>query len=313
MKKLKLLLIMRDFRQWNNPKQYYLGRELAEITDLVIWHEEGNIHDILKQIRFQPDFILIMYYRSNPVICPPITGLNTLTIPFGVFIMDLHNLNQFKRAVQEDNVQHIFSCYRDRFYRHFPELSDRMKWLPQHVPTDIFKDYNQRKDIDLLMLGTISKTIYPLRYKIHQTLKSYPNYLYHSPPTSRYIQKGQTGFIRENYAKQINRAKIFFTCDSIFEYPILKYFEAPACRTLLFAPYSNELRDLGFIPGKNFVAIDEHNFLDQANYYLKNEKERQIITDQGYEFIRKNHSTKVRAKQLVNMIEEIIKSNKSKR
>ncbi|WAA13133.1 glycosyltransferase [Fervidibacillus halotolerans] len=308
MKKLNLLLIMRDFRKWNNPKQYYFARELAKITNLVIWHNEGNIHEILKKLRVQPDFILIMYYRSNPLICPPITGLNSLHIPFGVYVMDLHNLHQFRKAVKEDNVQHIFSVYRDSFYRRFPELSDRMKWLPQHVPTDLYKDYNQKKEIDLLMMGTISKSIYPLRYKIKETLKDNPNFTYHPPPPSRYMDKKQKGFVRERYARELNKAKIFFTCDSIFQYPILKYFEAPACKTLLLAPYSNELRDLGFIPGKNFVAIDETNFLEQAEYYLKNDKERQRITDEGYEFIRKNHSTEVRVKQFVKMVEDILQS-----
>lgn len=64
-------------------------------------------------------------------------------------------------------------------------------------------------------------------------------------------------FVGQNYAKELNRSKIVLTCDSVFKYPLMKYFEITACNALLLASYSKELGDLGFIPGVNFVAIDE--------------------------------------------------------
>lgn len=304
--KLKLLLIMRDFSQWGNPKQYFLGKELAQITDLAIWHNDGNIHDILNQISFKPDFILFVYYQSKTHIYPQISGLNTLKIPFGVFVRDLHGLTNLPKNVLVDNVQHIFSCFRDSFYNHFPQLVDRMIWLPNHVHTPMFKDYELEKKINMLMMGYAYKSYYPLRNKIKNHFIKHQSFIYHPPPRNRLISQTGQAFVREDYAKEINRAKIFFTCGSKLDYPVMKYFEVPACNTLLLAANSNELYDLGFRDGENFVAIDEENFYEKAEYYLKNEKERKRISNNGYQMVHGRHSTKHRAMELVQHINQII-------
>ncbi|MBH0231737.1 hypothetical protein H0267_16155 [Halobacillus sp. KCTC 3957] len=36
-------------------------------------------------------------------------------------------------------------------------------------------------------------------------------------------------YVDKKYALELNRAKIFFTCGSVFQYPVLKFYEAPAC------------------------------------------------------------------------------------
>jgi spore maturation protein CgeB len=105
---------------------------------------------------------------------------------------------------------------------------------------------------------------------------------------------------------EINRAKIFFTCDSIYKYPVNKYFEVLACKTLLLASDSPELYDLGFRSGDNFVAINKHDFLEKAEYYLRNDDERKRIANNGYMLVRKRHSTATRAKELTKMIIKIL-------
>lgn len=306
MEKLKLLLIMKDYSSWGNAKKSYLARELSEIADVVFWYEPGHIDDILKQIRFTPDFILIFFYKSREDMSPPITGLNTLKIPFGININDLHNLNNFKDSIIEDNVKHIFSCYRDSFIKNYPEFMDRMIWLPHAVNTKIFKDYKFPKEIDMLLMGRVSKKYYPLRDKILKTLSGKENFVHHKHPGSREVKNKKNALVREKYAKEINKAKIFFTCDSVFQYPVLKYYEVLACNTLLLASDSPELYDLGFRDGENFVAINEHNFLEKAEYYLNHDQERERISMNGYKFVHKKHSIKMRARELVKMIEEIL-------
>lgn len=297
---------MGDFSQWGNPKQYFLGVELSKITDLEIWHEPGNIHDILNKIRFVPDFILILNYKSSSQISPPITGLSSLKIPYGIFIRDLHNLNNLPKYVIDDNVKHIFTCFKDNFRKKFPQLKNMTKWLPNHVNTEIFKDYNHPKDIDMLMMGNTSKKWYPLRNTILKTLSNHPNFIYHSPPKQRIVNDNKKFFVRERYAREINRAKVFFTCDSITQYVVAKYFEVPACKTLLLAPDSPDLYDLGFRSGENFVAINEHDFVAKAKYYLLNDEERERIAENGYKLVHDRHSSAVRAKELLKMIEEIL-------
>src|SRR5690606_18014132 len=109
-------------------------------------------------------------------------------------------------------------------------------------------------------------------------------------------------------SQEINRASIFFTCPSIYNYPVMKYFEALAAKSLLLAPTFPELEDLGFQPGKHFVSIDATNFQEKASYYLLKDKERQKITEQGYRFIHQTHTVQKRVKELVKTMENIIRS-----
>lgn len=208
--------------------------------------------------------------------------------------------------MKENNVKHIFVVYRDAFYRRFPEFSDRVKWFPHFVNTDIFKDYGLKKDIDWLMMGKLA-FYYPLRVSMYETMKDMPGFVYHKHPGYRDVNDNEETevFVGERYAREINRAKMFLTDGTYHDYPIIKYYEVLACKTLLLAPASQELADLGFIPGVHFVAVNEDNFLERALYYLKHEEERQKIAEQGYRMVHEKHSVAVRAAQLGDMIRDI--------
>lgn len=149
MRKFKLLFITKDFSKHVVKDSYYFSNELSKITELILWSRPGNIQTILKHIKFKPDFILLNDMR--PSRCPRITGLSELKIPFGIIMHNLHYEPEKRRKfVQENKVKHIFSIYRDEFYRRFPEFKDRMYWLPHFVDLEVFKDYKLPKAIDYL-------------------------------------------------------------------------------------------------------------------------------------------------------------------
>jgi glycosyltransferase involved in cell wall biosynthesis len=227
-------------------------------------------------------------------------------IPFGIYLEDLHNLNNVEERIEKDKINHIFVSYRDHFITNFPNLAGKMKWLPHHVNTAIFKDYHLSKDIKMLMMGAVYEYYYPIRHKILQTLSGNIDFVYHPHPGYRDINETDGDFVKEKYAMEINKAQLFFTCDSIYKYPLLKYMEVLACNTLLLAPDSPELQDLGFRSEENFVAIDEENFLEKAGFYLKNEQERRRIANNGLNLIQERHTTAIRAKELLGMISSII-------
>ena len=164
MKKLNLLLIIKDYSQWIHIEPFYLQEELSKITNLFVWNENGDIHSILNNVNFEPDFILIYLFETG---APKITGLDTLKIPYGIYLEDLHYLpDKTNEAMKRENVQYIFTCYKDAFPKYFPEFSDKIKWLPHHVNTEIFKDYGKEKEIDMLLMGAAYPYYYPLRNKI---------------------------------------------------------------------------------------------------------------------------------------------------
>lgn len=308
MKKLKILFHTRNDSRYIVPASYYFMKELSKITTLYVSHRSGHINQILEQCDFEPDFIYFNDYLENG--SPVVTGLKNLTIPFAVGLHDLHyNQDYRKIVIAQEGIQHIFTYYRDKFFQWYPEFSDRMHWLPHHANTEIFYDYKLRKDYDLLMMGATYEIFYPLRVIMKNRLKDRKEFVYHPHPGYRTIKEGEENvFVGTSYAKELNRAKICLTCDSIYKYPLMKYFEITACNSLLLAPYSNELADLGFVPGVNFVAIDEYNFEEKAYYYLKNEDERKMIAANGMRLTHEKHSTSRRVEQFLEEIEKILSS-----
>lgn len=313
MNKRNVLFITRDFSHFVDKSFYYLASELARPVNLMLWHEQGHIDDILKRVPVRPDFILLNDFRENE--CPPISGLDHLTLPYGAIVHDLHyRIEERKRYIADNRIKYLFTIYRDAFKQHYPEFCERMYWLPHFADTKVFMDYKQPKEIDVLMLGCTARKYYPFRRRMLDCLKNKEYFVYHEHPGYRNIDESDHGIMKTGigYAREINRAKLFLTCDSVFHYPLRKYYEVLACKTLLLAPDSKELHDLGFINDHHFVAITEDDFLEKTEYYLHHDKERERIAEQGYRFIRSRHSAVRRAEELAHMIDTILdKHNES--
>jgi hypothetical protein len=310
-RKIKILFITNRFENRMEKSSHYLAVELAKHTHLVKWHGDGNIKDILKELSLVPDFILLNDYKYD--YCPSIWGLSEIDIPVGAILHDLKyktkRRNQFYR---KENIQHIFTHYRDLSHALFPELTDRLHWLPHHVPLHIFRDYQLPKSINFLMMGMVLPKLYPERINMYEVMKNEPGFVTHSHPGYRELGSNNGSYlIGEDYAKEINKAKMFITCNSADHLPLMKYFEVLACNTLLLANSSKELHDLGFIDGETFVSVDSSNVKEKAYYYLTHPAEREAIAARGYEMVRKRHSTELRVKELIGKINQILKTNKN--
>ncbi|MEH7418465.1 glycosyltransferase [Neobacillus drentensis] len=305
---LNLLLIGKDtkFKTFNESFNH-VEKELSQKTNLAIWRDSGNIQDILKHIPFTPDFILIQNDIGGSL-KPVVYGLSDISIPAGIFIEDVHRIIEKRREyINSNNIQYIFSNYKQIFKKIYPEFKNRLCWFPHHINSEIFKDYSLPKEIDMLLMGAVNSG-YPLREKIVKQFKKDSRFVYHPHPGYRKYTEDEKDkiFVAERYAMEINRAKIFFTCGTRRKFPVMKYFEVPGCRTLLLAPQLKDLDDLGFIPGEHYVRITKHDFYEKAEYYLEHEDERNRIADQGYQFVQIQHTTNKRVEQLIAKIEEIL-------
>ncbi|WP_186576733.1 glycosyltransferase [Aquibacillus kalidii] len=305
---MHILFIAEDTSGFISKNYYYLEKELSKNIDLTVWRKSGHIQYILKQIDKKPDFILLLNDMDRNM-TPMIKGLGNIDIPTGLFVNDVHRFVKLrKNYIEKNKINFLFSVTRDQFIEIYPEYKERIEWFPHFVHTNIFKDYGMAKDINLLMMGAIND-YYPFRQKLLKAYEGDSNFTYHGHPGYRNFSKEEEEqlYIGEQYAREINRAKIMFTCPSKLNYPVLKYFEALACKTLLLAPTFKELEDLGFIPNFHFIPVDEVNVKEKAAYYLENEKERERIAEQGYHFIRQNHTVEGRTKQLVEKISSLIR------
>jgi len=318
-RRLKILILIRELDKIY-PKhipKYITIKTIEKYADVKYWHTNGNIHQIIKKLNFTPDFILHYDIGWNYAMAPKITGLNEIKIPKGAFVIDVHYSPQERRNYFDRNkIDLIFSATKYYFLKVHSKYKEKFRWFPFSINPTIFKDYQLKKDIDFLLIGQVydrhRKTgyasmtppgKYPFRDEVLAKMKGQKGFVFHPHPG----HKGtKNSLINEKYAIELNRSKIFFTCGSKFKYPVMKYFEAPACKTLLLAEPVPDILELGFKDGVNFVACDKTNFYEKAMYYLKNEKERIRITENGYKFIHDYHTDDARAKNFVKEIQEYI-------
>lgn len=326
-KRLKILVLIRKFDNYpkHQPKMDMI-RALEKQADVFYWHENGNIKDILHELQIQPDFIFHYDIAWGYGLSPKITGLPEIDIPKGCFVIDLHwSPNARITYVRENNIDIIFSATKNPFLKVFPQFSEKFCWLPWSINPDVMKDWKMKKDISCLLMGLVyidkknkgkfklprnipPKGRYLFRDKVFEIMKDEPGFQFHPHPGHRAGSSAKL-MVNENYAKELNRSKIFYTCGSRHEnggIPVLKFFEAPACRTLLLAEDNEDIKELGFVDGENFVSCTVDNIAEKTKYYLENDEERERITENGYKFVHQHHTNNHRAKKMIDVINKLI-------
>jgi hypothetical protein len=217
--------------------------------------------------------------------------------------------NQFNAYPITDNIE----------YQLFPRCAD----------SNIFKQSNwEKKDIDITLCGAMAD-YYPLRKIILEKLIK-PKYrnlkIFIAPgrrsgsntyPDPRITYKDQIKEINDKikikysvdhiitnlgYSKLLQRSKIVIFCSSKYKYPLFKSVEIMLCQTVAAFDKHNNLSDYGYNQYVNYIDINRNYWMSNINFFLKNTIQLNQIAINGYNLAIKNHTYKVRAKQLVDYL-----------
>ncbi|MFD2628590.1 glycosyltransferase family protein [Oceanobacillus kapialis] len=326
---LTLLVLIKEFCVYpkHTPKMDTI-KAFEDVANVHYWHSDGNIKDILSELQINPDFIFHYDIAWNYSLAPKIDGLEEIGIPKGCFVIDLHwKPEERRKYIEENRIDLVFSATRHPFLKVFPEYEKKLRWLPWAINPSVMKDWKLEKTIDTLLMGLVyvdkynqgdhqlpksvpPKGRYAFRDAVFNVMRDDPDFVYHPHPGHR-VRRGNNLVINEKYAQELNRAKIFFTCGSRMEtggIAVLKFFEAPACNTLLLAETNKEIESLGFIDGVNFVACTPDDLAEKTAYYLTNNKERLRIARNGHQLVHTNHTNQKRAEQLLRYINSFLNS-----
>lgn len=317
-KKLKILVLVKPF--WKNlakhKAKFDMIKAFEEFSEVMYWYTDGKITHILRYLSkmhgFKPDFIL-QYDNLYFHFAPRITGLDSIDIPKGYFVIDIYwpaKKDTREQFIKQNKIDLVFSVTKEAFLNTFPEFKEKFRWLPFSINPHIHKDWKLNKTTNYLLMGLInypSTGMYPFREAVLQKMKNEEGFIHHHHP-GHLVNYEKDALVNKKYAMELNRSKIFFTCGSKYHYPVLKYFEAPACKTLLLAEPNKDILELGFKDSINFVSCTKENVYEKAKFYLKNEKERERITLNGYNFIHTHHTNRVRALQFIKFVEDYIKN-----
>lgn len=81
-------------------------------------------------------------------------------------------------------------------------------------------------------------------------------------------------------------------------------FETLGCKTFLITNQTPGLEELFEIDKHLVVYKNNDELIEKIKFYLENENERALIENQGYDFVKSNHTYFQRAKQIVKIIKE---------
>jgi len=294
-----------------------LQEEVAKLSDVSFIRKKINmlaskyqrfkvIDDDVVDVKFANEFDFIMvdapFAFTNE-------KWNKIDVPKGLLIEDQHGPNpQFSKKYLDDGFDIFFTRYKTGILQRHPHLKkSKIRWLPHSIDPLIFKDYKLEKKIDALMIGSKGgrkggNGIYKLRNKIHRKLNGQSYYTSIDRPLET-IKKVKKWPVSVDYAKLINSSKITFTCSSLVNYVVLKFFEIPSCRSVLFSDYIPEMGELGFKPNENMVEV-KGNVKNLVEKWLKSDDIKHI-SDNGFDMIHSNHTAKIRAIEFMRMINDV--------
>jgi hypothetical protein len=299
---MKILLLSPDQIDRYNWGHQLFRNELGKHHD-VLYYGPGydiyvnglNVKGIMKS--FNPDIIMTYGLRYSL----EFKGLNEITdIPKVHIVVDFfpakgdykgswgRSLEFFKKNKYDAYFTRVINQLT---YLYDSEVSGSKYWLPFSVDTDIYYKKDIEKEYDIFTSSNDRKDIYPNRRMIKDRLKS-----------KFKIMNGKV--YHEQYVDCINKSKIAVISTNAFGSVNMKFTEFTSCGAFVLSDRPTDFNEMGFIDGRHMVLYNGVNdLIDKAEYFLKNDKEREEIADNGMKLVRKNHSNEIRVKQISRILE----------
>lgn len=108
--------------------------------------------------------------------------------------------------------------------------------------------------------------------------------------------------------KKFNNYKMFTSCESIFNFPPAKFFEGPACGSVLVCANIKCNSEYGFKDSENCIMYDQYNivdFIEKINYYKQHSNTLNSIQQNGYEFVTTHYNHKSIAKYIFDRVNKL--------
>lgn len=227
-------------------------------------------------------------------------------------------LSERRQEIVDNKFDLVIAHHKNEMeYPEFQSLPCKMVNISHCAEKTIFKDYQLRKNTDVLLVGQIQQQRYPLRYRlsnlilkmrVDKQLYSYRMGIL-SHPGGR-IKDANSNQEAIRFAKKINSAKICLTCSGVYRCRYGKYAEIPACRSLLVADLPDE--DHEFF--EQFMAVidskeSDEEIMEKIVYYLENEEERIRLTDIGYTLTQKQFTQEHYAQRFLQAVRDFLKDS----
>lgn len=306
-----------------NDVVYLMGQALKDLCDLKIidtqiysgnkerWYREDYSHSLKRPIRWidnqkvlelikneSPDFIIINSggMSLTPRVIQILKKEKIITI--GISLSD--------PDVFFDNGK-FYSQYYDLFYtnswyalNNLYDENTNIKLLPFAAYTKLHRPLESIEKIyDVVIVGHANSE----RKKLVKKLKKYFKVGFFGSGWSRDYKEVHG----EEHVKAINSGKIYLSFSkTAANYLNVKVglFEAMACRTCVVTQMFAEI-GFHFRPGLEILEYKDDKLIELISYYIKNDKLRNWIVDNGYNRLLQDHTWEKRWQKVLDDIKNI--------
>ena len=256
-----------------------------------------------------------------------IIGINDLKIPILCRTGDPSWVKKSRKLHEEWNINHYFDFFPESFIRQIYPSDFQYRTIFYGLEAQLYEDltpFNQRIKDKILLTGAIgntkltSKLITSLKrnyqgkrnifskwsalqcYALRTKCATLPCVDYTTTLAHEYIND-KYPLLLQKYASSIAATTYHAN---------VKYWEIPAagCLTFMEVTEKNNAKHTGFIDNKTCVYINESNYVEKFNEFLKtrdNPKWEKIASD-GRKFALENFNNDVAVNSLVDLIKELI-------
>jgi len=254
---------------------------------------------------FKPNLIITYMFPGSP----KARGIRT---PVCTICNEMYNIQQALPEVNKLAPDIIVHHYQNDM-KLWEGKTKNIKFicLPQCAEKTIFKDYNQSKKYDLIVVGIESPPFYPFRSRLTEIAENYlrKKWKYYRRPHPGYKKnnaRGNTELI--NYAKMINQSKITLSCSSKFKYALGKYIEIPMCNSVLAGDIPDERQDFF----KSFMLtlnIDDSNevIIKKIESLLRDDNKLKERSKKGMEAVLSKYTHEHYAERFLNKIDAYLR------
>jgi hypothetical protein len=208
------------------------------------------------------------------------------------------------------NIRHLITCYDCPELRQIKLLRPDLKTyvINLHVDTNVFKDYGLSKKYDLIIYGSTERSTYPFRHRLAQLLiKSRKFKILKLELHEDLYDQANCG---EGLARKINQSWLGLATVSNFDYLVGRYFEIPACRSMVLGDMNDQGRA---IFGDGYVHVDERmsdaQIISVVEQALANRERLQDQADQMYRVVHTQHNMAENERKLFQVASEIARGD----
>ena len=296
-------------------RKYQAGENPAEVTILdrfafftALYYDNIPYECLLERLAGTPNLILMTSdlhcWSILPELIEPCLLGRTQLDP------SLNRYGPLFEMFDRLNIRHLITSYD------CPELNQIRTQRPSlfthvidlHIDRSTFRDYGLRKKYDVIIYGASSPAAYPFRHRVCQLmLRSDRFKVLHLEAKGSLYDPDICG---EGLARKINQSWLGLSTISNFDYLVGKYFEIPACRSVVLGNMNQQGRA---IFQNNYIHIDDRmtdpEILNVVAEALADRPRLQLYEDRMYEVIHKNYTLEENERKIFDVARKVLESS----